>query len=61
MLRINKPPQVVNYGDIVTRINGKSANIIMTARSDSQGIVCDFDLNLRPGFGLLRGAIPSKL
>jgi len=55
MLRINKPPQVVNYGDIVTRINGESANIIMTARSDSQGIVCDFDLNLRPGFGLLRG------
>ena len=55
ILRINKPPQVINYGDIVTRINGVSANIIMTARSDSQGIVCDFDLNLRPGFELQRG------
>lgn len=54
-LTINKAPSAVSYGDIQTRINGRSANPVMTARGGRSSILCEFDLQLRPGYGLTRG------
>src|SRR5437016_3300092 len=50
VVRINKQPGQLNYGSITAKINTESANIVMTTASDTQGIICRFDLQRQGGF-----------
>ncbi len=54
-IRVQRSPQEIPYGQIFARINGESANIIMSTRAAGDGILCDLDLNFRPGFLLQPG------
>jgi hypothetical protein len=54
-LHVLRTPQQINYGSIDVKINGESANIIMTSRSEPNGVLCDLDLTLRAGFRLQPG------
>lgn len=45
----------VNYGSIRAKINTESAGIIMETKAVGDGIVCDFDLSHRAGFGFKPG------
>jgi uncharacterized caspase-like protein len=54
-LRVFRSPDELPYGQIFVRINGASAKIIMSARAGEGGILCDLDLNFRPGFLLQPG------
>ena len=46
---------LIQYGTIFAKINTESANTVMSTRSTADGIVCEFDLNLRGGFRLREG------
>lgn len=54
-LHILRSSQEIPPGKIVVRINGEAANIIMSTRASDSAIVCDLDLNFRPGFLLHSG------
>src|SRR4051812_39877030 len=49
-VRINLPPSQVSYGNVFSRINTESANVVMTLTGTSKGLLCDFDLTRRQGF-----------
>ncbi len=54
-IRIPESSQEIPPGKIIVRINGEAANIIMSTRTADASIVCDLDLNHRPGFLLHSG------
>jgi uncharacterized caspase-like protein len=54
-IRISRNPQQVSYGSIYAKINTESANIVMTVTSDTDGILCKFDLGHHAGFRLHPG------
>jgi uncharacterized caspase-like protein len=54
-IRISRNSQQVSYGSIYAKINAESANIVMTVSSDTDGILCKFDLGHRAGFRLHPG------
>jgi caspase domain-containing protein len=54
-LRILRSSQEIPPGKIIVRINGEAANIIMSTRTADSAIMCDLDLNFRPGFLLHSG------
>jgi hypothetical protein len=54
-LHVLRTPQQINYGSIDVKVNGESANIIMTSRTEPSGVLCDLDLTLRAGFRLQPG------
>jgi len=54
-IHLNKKPGQVNYGQIFTKVNTESANIVMTVASASDGIICHIDLTRRGGFKLHTG------
>ena len=54
-VHVLKSTSEVSPGQIKIRINGESANIIMSARSGQSDIICDLDLFFRPGFLLHSG------
>jgi Caspase domain len=45
----------VNYGSIHAKINAEAANVIMTVKGTSDGILCSLDLKRRPGFEIKPG------
>jgi hypothetical protein len=55
VVEVRKSSEEMPPGKIIARVNGEAANIIMSTRSSDQGIVCDLDLNFRPGFLLHSG------
>lgn len=55
VIRINRQSNQLNYGSITAKINTESANIVMTAMSTAEGVVCNFDLNRQGGFRLRPG------
>ncbi len=54
-VHVLRTPQQINYGSVALKVNGESANIIMTTKSETTGMLCELDLNLRAGFRLLPG------
>lgn len=48
---VHKSARDVGY-NILSKINTESANIIMNSVASAEGIVCNLDLGLRPGFRL---------
>lgn len=54
-LRVLRSSQEIPPGKIIVRINGEAANIIMTIHTAESAILCDLDLNYRPGFLLHAG------
>jgi hypothetical protein len=54
IVEISKSSDELPPGKIIARVNGEAANIIMSTRS-SDHILCDLDLNFRPGFLLHSG------
>jgi len=54
-IRVLRSSQEMPTGQIVVRINGEPANIIMSTRAAESTILCDLDLNFRPGFLLHAG------
>jgi hypothetical protein len=54
-LRVLRSSQEIPPGKIIVRVNGEAANTIMSTRTSASEIVCDLDLNFRPGFLLHSG------
>jgi len=54
-LHIFRSSQEIPPGKIIVRINGEAANTIMSTRTSDTEIMCDLDLNFRPGFLLHSG------
>jgi len=54
-VHINLPLAQFGYGNIFSRINTESANVIMTTSATSDGVNCDFNLTRRPNFSLRHG------
>jgi hypothetical protein len=54
-IHIYASPRQVNYGAIHAKINTEAANVIMTVSGTSDGILCNLDLKLRPGFEIEPG------
>jgi hypothetical protein len=54
-IRIGLQPTQVSYGNVFSRINTESANVVMTLTGTTSGVLCDFDLSRRPGFRLRNG------
>jgi len=55
IVEVSKSSEELPPGKILARVNGEAANIIMSTRSSDRGILCDLDLNFRPGFLLHSG------
>ena len=54
-VHIDLQPAQFGYGNIFSRINTESANVIMTTSATATGVNCDFDLARRQGFLLKPG------
>ncbi|MGB7844863.1 MAG: caspase family protein [Candidatus Acidiferrum sp.] len=55
LLHIYASSSQVNYGSIHAKINAEAANVIMTVKGTSEGILCNLDLKRRPGFEIKPG------
>ena len=55
LVHVRRSTLEVPYGGVHVRLNGEAANIIMSVRSSPEGILCDLNLNHRPGFLLQPG------
>lgn len=54
-LHVLRSSQEIPPGKIIVRINGEAANTIMSTSAAESTIVCELDLNFRPGFLLHAG------
>ena len=54
-VRIALQPTQVAYGNVFSRINTESANVVMTVTGTATGVLCDFDLTRREGFRFRAG------